>query len=169
MSVKPQQNRDGQQEQHMMRVRSYRPDDRAFVLSLAPRLTIGMPAWRDSQRCISAVQSWITSSIEQHGHTTMIFVAEDDHGERLGFATITHEIHFTGERQASIGELATSAAAEGSGVGRALIQACEQWARDQGDRVLALATGAANARALGFYHHLGYRDEDIKLIKLLGE
>ena len=151
----------------MTHVRPYSPDDRVFVLGLAARLTIGMPPWRDPKRCISAVQSWIAGSVSQHGNATMVFVAEDEHGERLGFATVTHETHFTGERQASIGELATSEAAEGHGVGRALIEACEQWARSQGDRVLALATGAANTRALGFYHHLGYRDEDIKLIKLL--
>ena len=99
----------------------------------------------------------------------MVFVAEDDRGQPLGFATVTHDTHFTGERQAYIGELATSAQAEGHGVGKALLQACEQWARDQGYRVLALATGAANQRALGFYHHLGYRDEDVKLVKLLKE
>jgi hypothetical protein len=31
----------------------------------------------------------------------------------------------------------------------------------------SLATGPANARALEFYRHLGYREEDIKLVKLL--
>ena len=151
----------------MTRVRHYVPDDRAFVLSLAPRLTIGMPPWRDSQLCLTAVQSWITGSIDRHGQATMVFVAEDDHGERLGFATVTHETHFTGARQAYIGELATSESAEGSGVGKALVHACEQWARDQAYPMLALATGAANTRALGFYHHLGFHDEDVKLVKLL--
>ena len=151
----------------MIRVRPYVPADRAFILSLAPRLAIGIPPWREPQVWIATVQGWITRSIEQHGTTTMVFVAEDDQGERLGFATIAHETHFTGERQAYVGELATSEAAEGCGVGKALIQACEQWAREQGYRILSLATGAANARALGFYRHLGYRDEDIKLIKLL--
>src|SRR5689334_2336179 len=124
------------QEARMTHVRPYSPDDRVFVLGLAARLTIGMPPWRDPKRCISAVQSWIAGSISQHGNATMVFVAEDEHGERLGFATVTHETHFTGERQASIGELVTSEAAEGHGVGRALIEACEQWARSQGDRVL---------------------------------
>jgi GNAT superfamily N-acetyltransferase len=153
----------------MIRVRPYHPNDRAFVLSLAPRLTIGMPPWRDSQRSIAAVQGWITGSIDQHGQATMVFVAEDEQGERLGFASITHETHFTGERQAYIGELATSESAEGYGVGKTLLQTCEQWARDQGHRIVALATGAANQRALGFYRHLGYHAEDIKLIKLLDE
>ena len=153
----------------MIHIRPYQPDDRAFVLGLAPRLTIGMPPWRDPQRCLAAVEGWISGSIAQHGGATMVFVAEGERGERLGFASVTHETHFTGERQAYIGELATSESAEGMGVGRALVASCEQWARGQGDRVLALSTGAANTRALGFYHHLGYRDEDVKLVKLLGE
>lgn len=99
----------------------------------------------------------------------MVFIAENDHGERLGFATLSHETHFTGEHQAYINELATSDVAEGRGVGTALIQACEQWAREQGYRILALSTGAANGRALGFYRHLGFRDEDVKLVKLLAD
>jgi ribosomal protein S18 acetylase RimI-like enzyme len=153
----------------MIHVRPYLPEDRAFVLSLAPRLIIGMPAWRDPQLCLTAVQGWITESINKHGLFSMVFIAEDDQGERLGFASITHETHFTGERQAYIGELATSEEAEGRGAGKALLQACEQWARDQGYRIITLVTGAANARALGFYRHLGYPDEDIRLVKLLEE
>jgi len=153
----------------MIHVRPYVADDRTFVLSLAPRLLIGMPAWRDPHLWLTAFQDWITASIDQQGQETMVFVAENDHGEGLGFATLSHETHFTGEHQAYINELAASDVAEGSGVGTALIAACEQSARDQGYRILALSTGAANARALGFYHHLGFRDEDVKLVKLLTE
>jgi GNAT superfamily N-acetyltransferase len=138
-----------------------------FVLGLAPRLLIVMPPWRDPELWLAAFQSWITKSIDQHGQTAMVFVAENDHGERLGFATLSHATHFTGEPQAYVDELATSEAAEGSGVGAALIGACEQWAREQGYRALALSTGAANLRALGFYHHLGFQDEDVKLVKIL--
>lgn len=39
----------------MISVRPYSPDDDAFVLGLAPRLTIGMPPWRDQQKCAAAV------------------------------------------------------------------------------------------------------------------
>ena len=151
----------------MLRVRQYVPADREFVLSLAPRLAIGIPPWRDPQKMIATVQGWITESIKQHGNKTMVIVAEDEHGERLGFATVSHDTHFTGEGQAYIGELATSEEAEGRGVGKALAQVCEQWAREQGYRILSLATGAANERALGFYRHMGYLDEDVKLVKLL--
>jgi ribosomal protein S18 acetylase RimI-like enzyme len=151
----------------MIRVRSYVPTDREFVLNLAPRLAIGIPSWRDPQKMIVTAQSWITGSIEQHGNKTMVFVAENEQGERLGFATVSHSTHFTGEGQAYIGELATSEEAESRGVGKALAQACERWANNQGYRILSLTTGAANERALGFYRHLGYLDEDVRLVKLL--
>jgi GNAT superfamily N-acetyltransferase len=151
----------------MLQVRPYESADRAFVMGLAPRLAIGRPEWRDGALWDAAVQGWLAGSIAKHPGETMVFIAEDDGGERLGFATVTHARHFTGERQASIGELAISERAEGRGVGAALVQACARWAREQGYRTLALATGAANDRALGFYRHLGFRDEDITLVKLL--
>ena len=59
----------------MIHVRPYIPDDRTFVLSLAPRLLIGMPPWRDPQLWLTAFQNWLTVSIDQHGQATMVFVA----------------------------------------------------------------------------------------------
>ena len=151
----------------MIHVRPYDSTDREFMLSLAPRLAIGIAPWRDPQKMIVTAQGWITESIEQHGREAMVFVAENENGERLGFATVSRRSHFTGEGQAYIGELATNEKAEGRGVGKALAQTCEQWARDQGYRFISLATGAANERALGFYRHMGYLDEDVTLVKLL--
>ena len=151
----------------MIHTRVYDPADRELILSLAPRLAVGIPLWRDPQKMIATAQGWITGSIEQHGGKTFIFVAEDELGERLGFATVSHSTHFTGERQAYIGELATSEAAEGRGAGKVLAQACGRWAREQGYRILSLTTGAANERALGFYRHIGFLDEDVTLVRLL--
>ena len=151
----------------MLLVRPYVSTDRAFVLSLAPRLAIGMPPWRDRLLWLSAVEGWISRSLDHHNQNTMVLIAEDEHAERLGLATVSHDTHFTGQSQAYIGELATSETGEGHGVGSMLVQACEQWAREQGYTILALSTGAANRRALAFYHHLGFHDEDVKLIKLL--
>jgi GNAT superfamily N-acetyltransferase len=151
----------------MLHVRPYVPADRAFVLSLAERLTTGMPAWRDPALWGAAVHGWVESSIDNYPQRTMVFIAEDERGEPLGFATVSHDRHFSGERQAYMGELVTSSGAEGRGVGTALVQACEEWARDQGYQKLAVSTGAANSRALGLYHQLGFGDEDIKLVKLL--
>ena len=151
----------------MLRVRPYVPADHTFVLSLAPRLAIGMQPWRDSALWLATVERWITESIHQHAQKTMVWIAEDEQGERLGFATVAHSTHFTGQRQAYIGELATSEKAEGRGVGTALVEACEQWARQQGYLLLVLSTGAANTRALSFYRRLGFHDEDVTLTKFL--
>lgn len=152
----------------MIRVRPYKPDDRPFVLGLAPRLAIGKQAWRDPERWLRTVEGWLTGSIDQHNQKTMVWIAEEDEtGERVGFATVSHGSHFTGQPQAYIGELATTEDVEGRGVGTALVEACERWARAQGYAILTLSTGAANTRALSFYHHLGFYDEDVTLAKLL--
>lgn len=131
----------------MINVRSYAPTDRAFVLSLAPRLAIGRQPWRDLAPWLKTVAEWLTESINQHNQKTMVFIAEDEQGEQLGFATVSHSTHFTGQPQAYIGELATSEKAEGRGVGSALVGTCEQWAREQGYTIITLTTGAGNTRA----------------------
>ena len=151
----------------MIHVRPYVPDDHAFILGLAPRLAIGMQPWRDLKRWIATVENWLAESINQHDRKTTVLIAEDQLGERVGFATVSHGTHFTGQRQAYIGELAASEISESQGVGTALVNACEQWAREQGYTILVLSTGAGNTRALNFYHHLGFQNEDITLAKLL--
>lgn len=148
-------------------VRPYRDEDRPFIEDLAERLTIGMPPWRDEGARLAAVRQWIAASLADAGGATTVLVTVNSTGEPLGFATVTEETHFTGERQAYIGELAVSEAAEGLGAGRALVDACEAWAREAGYRIITLVTGAQNRHALGFYHHLGYQDEDIRLVSLL--
>ncbi len=151
----------------MVHVRPYISADRDFILSLAPRLAIGKQPWRDLTLWLKTVEEWLTESIEQHNQKTMVLIAEDEQNERLGFATVSHSTHFTGQKQAYMGELVTSEAAEGQGIGTALVTACEQWAREQGYTIITLTTGAGNARAIQFYHHLGFRNEDITLTKLL--
>lgn len=149
-------------------VRPYKPGDEAFVLSLAPRLLIGIPPWRSAEKWLEAVQGWITQDFEKHGRQSMLFIAENEQSEGLGFANVGHIQHFTGEPLAYLGELVVKEAAEGQGAGQALVHACEQWAREQGYRSLVLDTGTiGNERARRFYQHLGFLEESIKLTKLL--
>src|SRR5690349_18161169 len=152
---------------NMVRVRAYTPEDREFVFSLAPRLAIGMQPWRDHQLWMKTVEGWLEESIQGHGEKSWVLIAESEKGEAVGFATVSHSTHFSGQKQAYIGELATAETAEGRGVGRALVQACENWAREHGYSLLALSTGAGNIRALDFYQRLGFQDEDVSLTKRL--
>ena len=56
----------------MIHVRPYVADDRTFVLSLAPRLLIGMPPWRDPQLwlpCLYREASMLPEHHHERSHT----------------------------------------------------------------------------------------------------
>ncbi len=158
---------DEKQENTGMHVRLYTPADHEFVSRLAPRLLIGAAPWIDPERMLEAVRQWIAGSIARHGGETVVFVAEDPCGERLGFASVSRDRHFTGVPQAYIGELAVDEAVEGRGAGKVLVRACEQWAREQGYGRIVLDTGFANERGRRFYERLGFRQESVKLVQVL--
>ena len=75
----------------MLHIRPYLPDDRTFVLSLAPRLAIGKQPWRDLALWLETVEQWLTASISQHDQKTMVLIAENEQGERLGCATVSRD------------------------------------------------------------------------------
>ncbi|MFF4412572.1 GNAT family N-acetyltransferase [Streptosporangium sp. NPDC001559] len=149
----------------MITVRPYLPEDRDAVLALAPRLAEGVAAWRDPDAVNTAVLDWVTGSLEQTGNDGHgAFVAVRD-GRVTGFVTVTTRAHFTGPRDAYVGELVVSPEAERTGVGSALMAAAESWARAHGLHRVTLETGAANLPARAFYHSLGFTEEDVRLSK----
>jgi ribosomal protein S18 acetylase RimI-like enzyme len=150
-----------------IQVRLYTPADREFLLSLAPRLTIGIAPWRNREAMETAMRQFIIDSIERHPTQTTIFVAVNKQGLQLGFASVSHAKNFTGESQSYLGELAVREDIEGHGVGNALVKACEEWSRNQGHTLLVLDTGTANEHARRFYQRLGFQEESIRLIKQL--
>lgn len=148
-------------------IRPATPDDREFVRQIAPRLLVGYAPWRDASRMLATMERFLLESMDAPPDKGAMFIAERSNGVRLGVASVAHNVNFTGERQAYVGELAVIAEAEGRGVGRLLVDAAERWARDQGHTLLVLDTGAANARARGFYADLGYQEESVRLVKAL--
>jgi ribosomal protein S18 acetylase RimI-like enzyme len=74
---------------------------------------------------------------------------------------------FFGRHHAHISVIATSEAAEGTGVGRALMEYAEQWARKRNLTLLTLHVFAANARARRFYEKAGMAPEFLKYAKEL--
>ena len=63
--------------------------------------------------------------------------------------------------------LAVAEAAQGAGVGGALMVAVEDWARAQGFRLICLDVFVNNARARAFYAKHGYQDDSLRLTKPL--
>ncbi len=103
--------------------------------------------WRDLQhRCA-----------EKHG--TML-IAEDE-GVPVGWAFAHDQLGevfvVEPERQHGyLAELYVVPAARGKGLGRALIEACEAWARARGHKLLQVGVLARNARAIRSYEGAGY-------------
>ncbi len=147
-------------------IRRIESSDRSDVMQLADRLTKGVAPWRNAHDVAEAVRSWVeeSSSAEFDG---VAFVAIDTNGHVAGFVSLSTTTHFAGELDAYIGELVVAHEAEGHGIGSLLVAAAERHASLDGRRCITLTTGAANERALSFYRQLGYRDEDIKLTKVL--
>ena len=151
----------------IVHVRPFALRDREAVLGLAARLTVGAADWLDPQRFLVAARGWVQGAIEDLGSHRALFVAEDVGGRCVSFVGVARGLHFTGVEQAYVGELVVAAEFAGMGVGRRLVTEAESWARHQGCRQVALDTGASNVRARGFYARLGYREESVKLVKVL--
>jgi len=95
-----------------------------------------------------------------------VFVAERG-SEALGCLHVLAATDFFGLRHAHVSVIATSAVAEGSGVGRALLAHAEEWAQSRGLPLLTLNVFAANTRARQFYERAGMNIEFVKYAKAI--
>lgn len=141
--------------------------DRAAVLSLAPRLAEGVAPWRNAQEALAAGRRWLDDSLAAMARGDgAVFVAADGNADRIvGVISIRPTLHFTGERDGYIGELAVAGQQSRRGTGRALIDAADAWAHDHGLTNLTLHTGAFNAGARAFYAALGFAEEEVRLTR----
>jgi ribosomal protein S18 acetylase RimI-like enzyme len=148
-------------------VRSAVAGDRAGILELGPRLAAGVAPWRDQSEALLAGRRWLEESLAAAaaGDGTVL-VAADEHGI-AGVITVRPSTHFTGERDGYIGELAVAGRTSRRGIGRALVDAADAWARDHGLGNLTLHTGAFNAGARAFYAALGFAEEEVRLTRPL--
>ena len=148
-------------------VRPATPADRAFLETLAPRLTVGIAPWLDPVAMLRTMRGYLLAELEKPASEAALLIAEANDGSPVGAVAIEQSTHFTGEPQDYIGELAVIDDAEGTGAGAALLAAAESWARQHGATRIALDTGAANTRARAFYARHGYAEESVKLVKVL--
>jgi ribosomal protein S18 acetylase RimI-like enzyme len=152
-----------------VRVRAARAGDAEFILSLVPRLAeFDLPSWRDADVMTAAEQDVIADAIASPKQTEAIFVAEDDDGELLGFVHVVTSVdYFTREARGHVSALVVAPTGERRGTGRALMHACEEWARARGYPLLTLNVFACNTRAISFYQRLGYSADTLKYAKKL--
>ena len=92
--------------------------------------------------------------------TGILLVAEDA-GRVVGICGVSRGRRIATAHAAEVG-LTVAASHRGRGVGRALMLAAEDWARQAGVRRLGLGVFADNAPALALYRALGYAEEGIR-------
>jgi ribosomal protein S18 acetylase RimI-like enzyme len=148
-------------------IRQATPSDRAFVLNLASRLVDGFdaPSHRTKAELIEgdrrALEAWFNDPARDD---EALLVADVD-GQPVGCAYLVTLVDYFNERpHAHLSVLAVEKAAEGQGVGSALLEACEQWARSQGSDRLTLSALVTNTRARGLYERRGFGGEYIRYV-----
>jgi ribosomal protein S18 acetylase RimI-like enzyme len=142
--------------------------DREFVLSLAPRLAdFEQPAWRTTAEIAQADRRALAQAFDSSHPDRALFVGEL-HGQRAGCLLMwTLEDYFSGQRHAHISVIAVTREAEGKGLGRALLQHAERWARERGHARITLSVFETNRRAQQLYERAGFEIEMRRYVKPL--
>lgn len=143
------------------------PEDQPFLLKLSERLgDFPVPPWRTSAEIGAADHAILLAALNRPSRESTIRVAETPEGQPLGYVFVTtREDYFTRQPHAHVEILAVAPEAEGRGIARVLMQAAEDWSREQGYTRVTLNVFATNTRALGLYEHLGYRPETVHYLK----
>lgn len=154
-------------------VRPARPDDRDFVLGLVPRLhDFVLPPWRTAAQLDRSERDELTRAFDAIDGGAlpadeMLIVAELA-GRRAGFLHALTRADFFEQRPAGhVSTIVVAPEAEGRGVGRALLDAAESWARSRGYPTLGLNVFERNARARAAYERSGFALETLRYVKRL--
>jgi ribosomal protein S18 acetylase RimI-like enzyme len=147
--------------------------DRAFVLDLAGRLAaFDIPAWRSKPELVEgdrrALREWFDALDAGEGRRAKadeaMFVAELD-GAPAGCAYLVTLVDYFNERaHAHLSVLAVAAAAEGRGVGSALVDRSVAWAVERHSDRLTLSALVTNARARALYERKGFAGEYVRYV-----
>lgn len=143
-----------------MAVRSATPEDQAAWLGLRRLL------WPESPE--AEHRGEIDKYFAGDGPTEpqMVLLAFDEDGQAVGLAELSIRFYAEGCRTRNVAYLEgwyVGEAARRQGVGRALIEATEGWARDQG--CAELASDADPDNTLSRSAHLGVGFEDVGLVR----
>ena len=154
----------------MIEIRPATEDDRAFILSLADRLAdFDRPAWRTAEEIADGDRRALAGELDAPSDDNGLFVASLDRQPAGCLLMWTLEDYFSGTRHAHISVIAVTRAAEGRGVGRALMDYAEQWARERGHTRLTLSVFESNRRAQQLYERAGFQVEMRRYAKHLSE
>lgn len=142
-------------------------DDDDFILALVPRFAaFTLPAWRRRAECVQGIADDLLRHLDEQPANSYLFVAENAQGERTGFIHLQRTQDFFNRRSnCHVSDLAVAPAYERSGVGKALLQHAESWAREHHCQMVTLAVFPGNGPALALYAACGFATDLLRLAK----
>jgi GNAT superfamily N-acetyltransferase len=87
---------------------------------------------------------------------SVIFVAERNDGELLGYADVFLMRTLASDARAEVGGLVVADSCRSQGIGQMLMARVEEWAREKRCAAVSLRTNVIRERAHTFYERLGY-------------
>jgi GNAT superfamily N-acetyltransferase len=149
-------------------VREATAGDRDFVLRTCVRLgAVDPPGWRSAGEIVAGETRTLHAFFDGAAPRSTLLVARTASGP-AGFAFLEEIVdYFTRRPHGHLGMIAVADDAEGQGVGRALMEAAERWARERGYGMLTLNVFAGNARARRLYARSGFGPETVRYVKAL--
>ena len=149
-------------------IRPASPADAGSLAALAERLgACPLPSWRQPGDIASADGRAMMEAVTGGSDENQVLIAERGPAV-VGCLHILATTDFFGLRHAHVSVLATAAAAEGTGVARALMAYAEEWTAKRGLPLLTLNVFDRNARARRLYEQSGFEAEMVKYAKRVG-
>jgi ribosomal protein S18 acetylase RimI-like enzyme len=153
-----------------LRIRPVRADDADFVLALVPRfVAFALPPWRERAETAAGIRRKFEQQLAKCPDASHLFVAETVDGDRAGFLHLQATIDFfTEAANCHISDLAVADGMDGRGVGGALLDFAERWAKAHRCRFITLSAFPGNVRAIALYERHGYATELFRMAKSIG-
>lgn len=152
----------------MITTRIATPDDLPFLQGLVPRLRgFGPAPLRPARAMDEAEQRAFADALNAPDPGDCVVIAELNRVPAGAAMFEEQRDYFTGETHGHLSIIIVEGDAEGRGVGKALLDAAEAWARDRGHRFITLNVFDGNQRARAFYERNGWRPDAVKYLKEL--
>jgi GNAT superfamily N-acetyltransferase len=148
-------------------IRPFGAEDQPFLARVAPRMDPGQTASPRDPAALARFFSGLGAGNFLTKPGARAFVATID-GQACGVISFYPDRdYFTDHPRAYVDNLVVTQESEGKGVGRALLDHVERWARAHGYREVVLDVFAGNQRAIAFYERQGYQPDHIRMAKPL--